>query len=74
MDKKRVAITQKTTQKTTQKILDLLRIQPFASRKEIAAQLDDISEDGVKYHLAKLKAEGLIQRIGPHRGGRWEIK
>ena len=65
--------TQKATQKTAQKILAILRMQPSASRKEIAAQIGDLIEDGVKYQLAKLKAQGLIRRVGPDRGGWWEV-
>jgi ATP-dependent DNA helicase RecG len=35
--------------------------------------LTDITEDGVKYHLDKLKDAGRIRRIGPDRGGYWGI-
>ncbi len=63
----------KTTQKTTQKILAILRHNPTASRKAIAEQLGDISEDGVKYQLNKMKTAGIIKRIGPAKGGYWEI-
>jgi ATP-dependent DNA helicase RecG len=47
---------------------------PSASCREIAERLADITEDGVKYHLDRLKAAGKIRRIGPARGGRWEVK
>ncbi|MDP2957634.1 MAG: ATP-binding protein [Longimicrobiales bacterium] len=66
--------TQKTTQKTTpERILDILRADPTASRRTISEHLTDITEDGVKYHLDKLKDAGRIRRIGPDRGGYWEI-
>ncbi|MGY8687218.1 MAG: ATP-binding protein [Verrucomicrobiales bacterium] len=65
--------TQKTTQKTTQRILEVLRDHPSAGRREIAEILGNISEDGVKYHLARLKEQGCIRRVGPDRGGHWEI-
>jgi ATP-dependent DNA helicase RecG len=70
--------TQITTQKTTQKsiqerILDLLRESPSSSRKELAELLGDITEDGVKYHLDKLKQEDKIERIGGDRGGYWKV-
>jgi ATP-dependent DNA helicase RecG len=71
--KAREATAQKTTQKTAQKILELLRTNPSVGRGEIAAQLGDITEDGVKYHLNKLKTEGRIRRIGPDKGGHWEV-
>jgi ATP-dependent DNA helicase RecG len=65
--------TQKTTQKTDQKILDVLRKNPALSRREIADILGNITEDGVKYQLSQLKANGKIKRVGPDRGGHWEV-
>lgn len=72
--------TQKTTQKTTQSlsniqiaILEYVRVHPNASRKEISANLNDITEDGVKYHLRKLQKQEFLKRIGPDKGGHWEI-
>ncbi|MBW8049948.1 MAG: winged helix-turn-helix transcriptional regulator [Cytophagales bacterium] len=74
------ATTQKTTQKTTQittqntpeRIIELLTENPALSRKELADILGDITEDGVKYHLEKLKEEGKIERIGRTRGY-WKV-
>ena len=71
--------TRKTTLKTTQKspdarILALLRKDPRASRKRLADLLGDISEDGVKYHLKKLRETGKLTRIGPARGGQWQVE
>ncbi|MCK5169276.1 MAG: putative DNA binding domain-containing protein [Bacteroidales bacterium] len=63
-----------TTQKTAQKILDILKEHPKAGRKEIAEILGDITEDGVKYHIDRLKKEGILIRVGPNKGGYWEIK
>jgi len=58
---------------TAQKILHVLANYPAASRLRIAEELGDITENGVKYQLAKMKREGIIRRIGPDRGGHWEI-
>lgn len=65
--------TQITTQKTAQKIILLLKENPKLGRKDIAKQLGGITESGVKYHLGKLLREGYIKRIGPAKGGHWEI-
>ena len=65
--------TLKTTLKTTQRILAILRAQPDASRRDVAGQLGDITQDGVKYHLDKLRKAGNIRHIGPANGGRWEV-
>jgi ATP-dependent DNA helicase RecG len=73
-DKIGVGTTQKTTQKIPQKILAILVENPAASRREIAERLADITEDGVKYHLDRLKAAGKIRHIGPARGGHWEVR
>lgn len=64
--------TQKTTEKTTEKILRLIKENPSITNKELA-RLCDITEDGVFYHIKKMKAAGIIRRIGPDKGGHWEI-
>ena len=64
--------TQKTTEKTTEKILRLIKENPSITNKELA-RLCDITEDGVFYHIKKMKAAGIIRRIGPDKGGHWEV-
>jgi ATP-dependent DNA helicase RecG len=67
------AVTQETTQETTQeKIMASLRAEPTLTRKLLAQRLS-ISENGVKYHLNKLKAAGRIRHVGPTKAGRWEV-
>ena len=61
-----------TTQKTTQKILDILVKNPKATRSELAETLG-MSPDGIKWNLDKLKKSGQIRRIGPDKGGHWEV-
>lgn len=66
--------TQKSTQKSTQEqILNILRIHPQTGRKELA-KIIGITEDGIKKQLAKLKKEGMIERIGADNGGYWKVK
>jgi ATP-dependent DNA helicase RecG len=64
---------QKTTQNTTQKILELIEFNPRITRKEMAREID-ISENGIKYNLNKLKDKGIIIRKGTLRAGFWEIR
>lgn len=70
--------TQITTQKTTQKmtlseeILSVIRDNPGVTRNGIAEALK-ISPNTVKEYIAKLKKEGKLKRIGPDRGGYWEV-
>jgi ATP-dependent DNA helicase RecG len=71
--------TQKTTQKITQKkstkdkILDMLIENPRITRNEIA-QLLGKSPNTIKDHLAALKSENRVERIGSDRDGYWRVK
>ena len=58
--------------KTTQKILGLIKENPNITRKELAA-ISVISEDGIKYHITNLKSMGVLEMIGPDKGGYWRI-
>ena len=62
----------KITQKTTQKILGVLAKKPNATRDDLA-KATGLSVDGIKWNLNKLKESGKIRRVGPDRGGYWEI-
>ena len=62
-----------TTQKTTQeRLIELLKANPNLSRSDLATLLK-LSEDGVKYQIKKLKDKGVIKRVGPDKGGYWEV-
>ena len=66
-------ISTPTTQKTTRKqILDCLRGEPELTRRELAERIG-VTPDGIKYHLRKLKADGVIRRVGSDRSGRWVV-
>ena len=65
-------IPEKTAQKTTQKILDIINNNPQVTRKELA-ELVGMTADGIKWNLEKLKKTGKIRRIGPDKGGKWDI-
>jgi len=63
---------QKTTQKTDQKIIALIAQNQAITGRELAKAIG-ISVSGVKYQLKRLQQSGLIRRIGPDKGGHWEI-
>ena len=65
--------TRRFRQNPADRTLAFLRENPSASRREIAAALDDATEGSVRYQIDKLKAVGKLRRIGPDRGGRWEV-
>lgn len=58
--------------KTRDKIIDLLHQNPKLSATALAAEID-ISAKSIQRHLANLKAEGILHRIGPDKGGQWRI-
>ena len=58
--------------RTEEVFLNTMRKNPNITGKELAKMLG-ISEDGVKYHLRKLKNKGLIERVGSARGGHWKV-
>lgn len=58
--------------KSREKILDLLREHPEYTTARLAEQIG-VTSKAVEKQLARLKAEGLVQRIGPDKGGRWEV-
>lgn len=57
---------------TAQSIVEFILENPSITRQELA-EMVGLSVDGVKYHLARLKKDGLVRRVGPARGGRWEV-
>ena len=60
-------------QNLANRILAFLRENPSASRREIAGALAGVTEGSVRYRLDKLKEAGRLRRVGPDRGGRWEV-
>ena len=61
-----------TTQKITQKIMELIKNYPEITQKELAEK-SGITPDGVRWQIKKLKNNGSIRRIGPDKGGHWEV-
>lgn len=68
--------TQKTTQKLTvlqKAILEYLKNNPLATRKELVQNIENSKEDGIKYNLNRLKELGYIVREGADKGGSWKV-
>ena len=56
----------------SEKIIDIMSEVPTIAVKEIASRLN-ISDGGVRYHINKMKKEGLIEHIGSTKKGQWII-
>ena len=67
-----VGTTQKSTQKSTQKILELIKENPKVTTQEMADTLGIIRRTVTK-HIKNLREQGVIKRVGPDKGGHWEV-
>ncbi|CCY37145.1 uncharacterized protein BN796_00784 [Alistipes sp. CAG:831] len=59
-------------QKSREKIIELLSVDGSLSAASLAA-LIGITPKAVEKHLSRMKAEGILRRIGPDKGGHWEV-
>ena len=62
----------KSSQKSSQKILSIMKSMPDITMAEIA-NATGLSAAGVKKNIRKLKDANLIRRVGPDKGGHWEV-
>jgi ATP-dependent DNA helicase RecG len=58
--------------KTREKIINAILENPNVTTQELS-QILEISAKGVEWQIARLKQEGVLKRIGPAKGGHWEI-
>jgi len=58
---------------TEKAIIKLITANPSITQKEMARQLG-LTEIGIRYNINKLKAKGMLQRIGGKKAGRWDVK
>jgi Fic family protein len=63
----------KKTGKSREKIIALLSENGKLTAAGLAAEIG-VTAKAVEKHLAKLKAEGIIEREGPDKGGSWKVK
>lgn len=65
--------TLKSTQKSTQKaIVEIIEINPQVTISQVAEQLK-LNMRGIAKHFKNLQAQGIIRRVGPDKGGHWEV-
>jgi len=58
---------------TCDRVLEWFRFHPEGSMTALAAHLS-LSKDTVKEHVERLKRDGLLERTGSSRHGRWVVK
>ena len=57
---------------TRAKIVRIIWKNPNATAQSISKEIN-IASRNVQEHLRKLQEQGVVRRIGPDKGGRWEI-
>jgi len=62
----------KTVEKTVEKILDAIKSNPKITQNELMKVIG-LTRRGIEWNLAKLKEKGIVKRIGPAKGGYWEV-
>ena len=72
LNEQKYQILKKTVGETVGEILSILKKNPLATRNEISKKTG-LSIRGVEWNLKILKDKGVIKRIGPNKGGHWEI-
>ena len=70
---KREIATQKNLDTTQKKVLEYFKDNPKATRVDAANALGNITEDGVKFIIAKLQKKGLLKRVGGRKYGEWLV-
>jgi ATP-dependent DNA helicase RecG len=63
---------EKSVEKSVEKILRHLSANPFATQNELSI-VTGLSVRGVEKNLKILKISGRLRRIGPDKGGHWEV-
>ena len=63
---------QKTSQKTSQIIIDLIKEDPYISTTKMA-EIIGVDRRNIARNIKKLQEQGAVRRVGPDKGGFWEI-
>ncbi|MBQ1796730.1 MAG: winged helix-turn-helix transcriptional regulator, partial [Prevotella sp.] len=64
--------SQKTSQKTSQKIIELIKEYPYISTSKMA-EIIGVDRRNIARNIKKLQEQGAVRRVGPDKGGFWEI-
>ena len=67
------SISENGSQTSREKIIAILSEDGKLSAVALAKRIG-ISAKAVEKHLARLKTDGLIERVGPAKGGHWVVK
>ena len=58
---------------TQNRIVEIMRDNPQITISELS-KIIGMSNSGIKKNIAKLKEDGVIERIGSDKSGSWKVK
>jgi ATP-dependent DNA helicase RecG len=64
--------SEKTSEKTSEKILNAIRQNKLITIAELAATLG-VTPRSIERNLQNLQNKGALRRVGPDKGGHWEV-
>lgn len=64
--------SEKSSEKSSEKVLAAIRQDRTITAEKLSKKLN-ISSRAVEKQISRLKAEHKLKRVGPHRGGHWEV-
>ena len=65
--------SEKSSGKSSEKIINIIKDNPHITIEEMSSLLS-LSTRAIEKNISKLKAQGLIERVGADKGGCWKIK
>jgi len=72
MTKKRKASNRRKYGDNAQKIIKLIKADSYITIRKIVERTG-LSVKCVEKNIQRMKAEGVVRRIGPNRGGKWQL-
>ena len=63
---------EKSREKSREKIIKIIRDNPTVTQLELSNMLR-ISTKAIEKHIKNLRKDGIIRRVGPDKGGHWEV-
>lgn len=68
-----VGVSSAGSEKTSGKILTILKQDENLTIPELAS-LIGVTERSIERNIKKLQEQGRLRRVGPAKGGRWEVQ
>ena len=65
-------MVRKSGQKTVERLLEFLKDRPQSTQSDVVAFIG-VNRSAIQRHLSNLKAAGRLLRIGPDKGGHWDV-